>query len=267
MSTVTVTPTVEPSTGPDDPPRIRLDVVDTGDPAVTQVTVTRTGPDGVVVPVRTGDGAPLPLATSGTTRIGTLYDYEAPLGAPVAYSSIESPGVASAQVVVDADDVWLIHPGVPALSRPVLAAGISERTRRVTRGVHQPSGRKHTVTQSDGQRKAPEWTLTVRTTTDADRTAVDALLEDAGVLLLNVPASWGWGINAEYVSVGDSVEQRLMPYAPEPRRHWQLPLLVTDRPEGGSQAERDYADILADYEDYAALLAAYPTYYDLLSGP
>lgn len=258
--TVTVTPTVEPSTSNTTPPRVRLDITDDG--GLAQTTITRLDPDGSSVVVRTGDGGPLPISAG----IGLLYDYEAPFGAQVSYASLESPAVTSIQVTVDEAQVWLIHPGVPTLSRPVRAAGISGRIRPVRRGVHYPMGRKHAVVQTDGQRKAPEYTLTVRTTTEDERLAIDTLLEDASVLLLNVPADKGWGITAEYVAVGDSDEGRLFQYAREPRRHWTLPLLVVDRPAGGTTAARTYQDLLVGFATYADLAATHPTYYDVLVG-
>jgi hypothetical protein len=89
MSAVTVVATVENSTNPQDPPRVRLNVTDTGTtPSLFAATVTRLDPDGQVVPVRTADGNPLTLLhKSGTTRVGLLYDYEMPYGAPVTYST------------------------------------------------------------------------------------------------------------------------------------------------------------------------------------
>jgi hypothetical protein len=75
VSTVTVVATVETATTPQ---RVRLDVTDVGAPNLFTTTVTRLNPDGRVVPVRTLDGNPLTLTTSGANRIGLLYDYEMP---------------------------------------------------------------------------------------------------------------------------------------------------------------------------------------------
>ena len=259
MSTVTVAATVEAANVP---PRVRLNITDSGTPAVTSVTVTRLNPDGSTTPVRTYDGNPLGLSSS----TGLLYDYEMPYGAPVSYSTVETPANSSAQVTVPISDVWLIHPGVPALSQPVVAAGITARIRPVARGVHRPMGRRNAVVQTDGQRKSPAYTLTIRTTTDADRTALDDLLDDSSVLLLNVPATKQWGITTEYVSVGDSSENRLLQYAREQRRNWELPLIVVDAPVGGSQSQRTLLDLLA-YPTLNSLSAAYPTLNALLAGP
>lgn len=262
MSTVTVTATLEAD---NTPPRVRLDVVDTGTPAITATTVTRQDPNGTAVPVRTTDGMPLTLTTSGSNRVGLLYDYEAPF-APVTYSTVESPTVVSASVTVPSDRVWLIHPGVPALSMPVTVVSIGARSRKVRQGVHYPMGRATPIVVTDGSRSASEYTLTVRTNTDAERTSLDALLGDSSALLLNVPAGKQWGVMSEYVSVGDSSEERLFQYGREPRRTWSLPCTVVDRPVGGTQAQRTLLDLL-DYPTLDSLKAAYPTLNDVLAGP
>lgn len=259
--TVTVVPTVEASTGPQDPGRVRLDVTDNG--GLTSTTITRLNPDGRTVPVRTFDGNPALL--SGGTAL--LYDYEAPFSAPVSYSSLESPATTSAQVTLPSDRVWLIHPGVPELSMPVLVSAIGARSRKVQRAVHQPLGRATPVVQTDGARKAAEYVLSLLTMDDAERAALDALIADAGTLLLNVPATKGWGVGAEYVSVGDITESRVTRFVGEPMRTWEMPCTVVDRPVGGSQAERTYVDVLADNATYASLMAKYASYATLLAGP
>ena len=263
MSTVTVVPTVELTNVP---PRVRLDVTDTGTPNLFATTVNRLDPDGVLRPVRTTDGNPLTLSTSGSDRVGLLYDYEMPYGASVSYSTVESPGTVSAAVTVDESRAWLVHPGVPALSMPITIASIGARTRRAQRGIFYPMGRSTPVVQTDGQRKAAEYSLNIYTATDDDRGRIDALFEDAGVLLLNVPASKGWGITAEYVSVGDMSEARVANFLGYTDRTWELPLVVVDRPSGGSQSQRTLADLLV-YPTLADLQAAYPTLADVLAGP
>lgn len=269
MSTVTVVATVEPSTGPYDPPRVRLDVTDSGTPAVSATTVTRLDPDGRTVPVRTLDGGPLRLQAFGADRVGLLYDYEAPLGQPVVYSTLESPAVVTGQVTLPADDVWLIHPGVPELSLAVdlRAESFAEEEWAVTQGVHWPMGREHPVVQTDGQRKAPSSSLTVRVHTSEQLQSLRTLLADAGTLQLNVPAQLGIGVDTCYVAVGAVTNRRLVNIGDDPRRSVVLPYQVVTRPEGGSQSERTYTDVLASFASYAAVQAAYDSYADLLAGP
>jgi len=245
---------------------VQLAVTDTGTPNLFAANVLRNDPDGVQRPVRTPDGNPLVLTTSGANRVGTLFDYEAPYGAAVTYSTIESPGTVSSPVTVAESSAWLIDPGAPALSVPIRIKQLGGRTRKVNRGVFYPMGRAAAVVQTDGQRKAAEYDLSVYTGTDDDRAELDALLDGAGVLLLNVPAANGWGIGAEYVSVGDVVEDRPFTYLGYADRVWTLPITVVDMPIGGSQSSRTYADLFA-FTTYAALSAGYANYTALLAGP
>lgn len=260
---LSVTATPEPG---NDPPRVRLNVSDTRTTPATAVTVTRINPDGSVTPVRTTDGNPLPLSVSGTSRVGLVYDYEAPFGVAVQYSTTEAPGTLSEQVLLDSETTWIIHPGVPELSRPVTIADLGARSRKVSQSVFYPMGRSAPVVQTDGRRKTPEYTLSLYAPDDASSLWLDALLEDTGVLMLNIPASKNWGIGAEYISVGDVEETRPVRYLGEPSRVWNLQVTVVDRPGGGTQAERTYVDLLV-YPTYVALQVAYPTYSDLLAGP
>lgn len=263
MSTVTVVPTVEAGNWP---PRVRLDVTDTGSPEVYAATVMRLDPDGRLAPVRTNDGNPLVLTTSGSNRVGLVYDYEMQYGAPVSYSTLESSTVMSSAVAVPEERPWLVHPGVPALSMPLSVAAFGSRTRRSQRGVHWPMSRKHPVVQTDGQRKAPEGVIELNTLTLEEMTQFEALTDDASSLLLNVPAGFGWGVATDYVSVGDIEEARLVEYAGEPRRIHSLPYQVVDRPVGGSQAERTLVDLM-DFPTLAAIQASYATLADVLAGP
>jgi hypothetical protein len=264
VTTVSVVPTVEAG---NIPPRVRLDVTDTGTPNLFAATVTRLNPDGTTSTVRTSDGNPLVLTTSGSNRVGLLYDYEAPFGEPVSYSTIESPAGLSAEVTVPEARVWLIHPGVPALSTPIAVASFGNRVRRVARGVHYPMGRSTPVVQTDGARKSAESSMDVRIADLTDLAALEAVTADASTLLLNIPADLQWGIPASYIAVGDTDEARLIDYAGDPNRYVTLPFTVVDMPVGGSQSERTYADVLADNATYATLRTRYPTYLALLAGP
>lgn len=263
MSTVSVVATVELSNVP---PRIKLDVTDTGTPNLFTATVTRLDPDGVNRPVRTPDGNPLTLVTSGANRVGTVYDYEAPYGAPVSYSTQESPGTVSASVTVNESRVWLVPPGVPSLAMPITVADFGNQTRKVQRGVFYPMGREFPVVQTDGRRKAPEGTLQVKTSTLVELSSLLALVADTSVLLLNVPASLQYGVGTSYISIGDVEEVRLVDYAVEQRRYVNLPYQVVDRPVGGTQAARTLADLMV-FPSLAALNAAYPTLAALQAGP
>lgn len=267
MSTVTVVATVEASNVP---PRVRLNVTDTGtSPAILATTVTRLNPDGRIVQVRTFDGNPLILTTSGSNRTGVLYDYEMPYGAPVSYSTVETPGSSSASVTVTASSVWLVHPGIPALSMPVelVAGSLESETLSVNQGVFRPMGRTNPVIVTDGTRQGGESSITVETDTLPELAALKSMLQDAGTLLLNAPAQLGLGIDTNYIAVGDVTIRRPSDVGTSRLRHVVLPFNVVDMPVGGSQATRTYTDVLAQNVSYAAIRTKYATYSALLAGP
>lgn len=263
MSAVTVTATVEMENSP---PRVRLDVVDTGSPALTSVNVVRVGPDGSATPVRTFDGNPLALIPAGGSRAGLAYDHEAPFGVSHTYRTIEGGVVTpSESVTVEEPWVWLVHPQVPELSTRIEVADVGRPRRRVSRGVFDVAGRDTPIVVTDGKRKAPESTVIVRTRTFEQIRALLAALDDSSPLLLNVPAAFGWRLQTCYVSVGDVDEDPLLDYAADANQYVSLPYFVVGRPAGGSQAERTWADVVAECATWADVLAKYPTWADVLA--
>jgi hypothetical protein len=249
------------------PPRVRLDVTIPGGAGVS-VLIVRLDPDGRTQAVRLAD----PAVMTGLAWVG--YDYEAPYGASVMYSATvtyTNPGTivesASAWVTLAVVDVWLIHPGVPALSMLLAKVkSLDGRTRPVNRGVFQPFGRTNPIVVTDGRRKAVQSQLVIRTRTLSELDALIALTDDAAVLLLNVPASLGWGVSNEYVSLGDLVESREADrFAGLPSRIMSAPYLVVSQPIGGSQSQRTYADVLAEAATYQDVLNTRATYLELLA--
>lgn len=265
MSTVTVTATVELA---NTPPRVRLDVTDIGSPNLFAATVTRLDPDGRIVPVRTTDGNPLTLSTSGANRTGILYDYEMPYGSVVTYSTAESPTATSAEVVVNESRVWLVHPGVPGLSMPVeLRAGsLAEESYDVRMGVFYPMGRANPVVMTDGARQGMKSSIRVAIDTLIQVAAIRALVADAGVLLLNIPAPLGLGVPAQYIAVSTVTISRVTDMGGDPYRVAELPFIVVDRPAGGTTAERTLVDFL-DFPTLADVASAYATLADAFAGP
>lgn len=260
--TVTITPTVNLASTP---PSVSLAILDsTG--ANTSLTVQRMDPDGVLRPVRTTDGNALPLTVSGATRVGSLIDYEPPYGQSVYYTTAEVTSVASAAVTVAVSKAWLTHPGIPSLSVAITVAGMSDRKRAVSRGVFNPQGRSKAVVQTAGTRWSPEFTLSIYTASDADLGAVLDLLDDASTLLLNVPATKGWGVTAEYVSIGDVNEGRVGKLLPYKDRVWDLPCTVVDRPAGGTRAAWAMSDIRDNFALMSNIRDAFPKMSNIAAG-
>jgi len=261
MATISVSAAAQPEHVP---PRVQVNVTDSGNPAISSVTVVRLNlATGAMATVRTADGNPLPLSASGSTRTAILYDHEAPFGVPVTYYTLEQPGNTSAQLTLAVPRVWLVPPGVPGKGVAVTVATWGERTRQATRGVFYPMGRTSPVVITDGARKSAAGSLQVVTLTDADRRAMNALLDDSSVVLLNVPAANPWGVDTCYVSFGDSVETRVSRIAAEPGRMWTLPYVVVDSPIGGAQSQWTWQNVIDTYATWNDVMAANSTWAQL----
>lgn len=262
MPTVAVVPTADPTNSP---PRVLLTVTSTGTPYITSTTITRTDNSGTVSAVRTPDGGPLVLTLSGSSYVGTVYDYEAPFGVPVTYSTVETPTSVSGAVTIDSADVWLIHPGVPGRSMTVdLRAGsFAEEDLPANSGVFWPLGSAYATVVTDGARKNGGSSFTVALESLADVAALRALIADSGVLLLNVPPALGWGIDAVYIAILDVKAQRVSDVGSSPYRNYVCPYVPTRAPVGGTQAEWTWADVVATYPTWLDVIAANPTWADL----
>lgn len=256
----TITPTVDTTSTP---PRVVLNLTD-ADSTETSDTIIRNNPDGTTSVVRTSDGAPLPI--SGGAALA--YDYEAPMGAAVSYFAMNSPGNVSAQVTVPGEAVWLIHPGVPDLSMTVSLAPDTwaKRTYTAARGVFSVMGRKNVVVITDGARKGENSQLVLNIRTAGEKAALDALLADTQVLLLNVPATLGYNNATKYISVADVEYDEPTNKVYESWLIATLPYDETDEPAGGTQAARSYTDVLASETSYQSLYTDYRSYLDLLAG-
>ena len=261
MSVATVTATVDTA---NTPPRVRLDVADTGSPAFATVNVTRLDPDGVTRPVRTADGNPLPMSSGA----GLVYDYEVPYGQAVTYSTLETPGNVTTPVTVPITQPWLIHPGVPSRSMQVTfrPGTLQDETLTVRQGVFWPMGRTTPIIVGDGARHRSQSQLVLTTQSSSELAAIRALLADASVLLLNLPPSVGADYQTRYIAVSDVKISRWTDTSINSYRDVTLPFVTVDRPAGGTQSQRTLADLLV-YPTLAAVQNAYATFADVLAGP
>lgn len=209
------------------------------------------------------DGSTTDTATVQHGWVGAVnasVSTESPLGSATITDTLASV------ITLPCADVWLVHPGIPNLSmRLDKVTSLGDRARPVKRGIFEPYGRSTPLVVTDGRRKAVQATLTVRTRTLDELGALVALTSDAAVLLLNVPVSLGWGLANEYVSLGDLVESREVDIGADPYRVVSGPYLVVSRPVGGSQAQRTYADVLAEAATYQDLLTQRATYLEVLA--
>lgn len=245
----TLTATAEPNNSP---PRVRLDITETGTPVINAVTVTRTDADGRVSPVRTIDGGLLPVSGG----VAQLFDYEVPFGTSVTYQIVEG-NAPTDTASVDATDPWLIHIGVPTRSRPVdLRIGAHEQEEwAVDQGVFPILGRREPIVVTGSTRTAPSSSLIVGTDTLAEREDLSDLLADGSALLMNVSPTLGLGLGTAYIAVGNVTVKRLSSVGTDP--HWDLtlPYQVVARPAGGTRAVVTWADVAAKYSTWSSIPA------------
>jgi hypothetical protein len=242
-----------------DPPRVMLELTGASG---SSATITRRDPDGRVRPVRLGD----PAALSGGAWTG--YDYESWFGRPTVWEATTAPGIvqATAAVTLDVTEVWLRHPGVPALSVRLEIAGEPEATYALNRALLAPQGRTFPIVYTDGRRKAKTSTMQVYTWSLDESAALLGVLSDGQVVLLDVPSSLRWGIEHQYMAVADLTESRSAPEVAEfGGRTWSLPYDVVDQPAGGQQAQWTWDDLVAAYATWDDVVAAYATWGDVLA--
>lgn len=246
---MTLTATPEPDAAT---PRVRIDVTDTT--GSTSVVVSRMDADGRSRLVRTSDGEALPI--SGGTA--TVYDYEAPYGTQVIYSTNVGSG-PTAQAMLDVLAVWLVHPGVPSRSQPVdLRVGTNQSEEwAIDQGVFAILEREDPMIVTGGARTSPASSLIVKTDTAEELAGLRLLLSDGSPLLLNVHRGLGLGLPTSYIAVGTVRPARPSTVGTDGLRHVELPYQTVGRPGGGTQAAIVWDDIATrGADDYTAAVGS-----------
>lgn len=245
------------------PPSVTI----TLDGATSPTVLIRQSADGSQATVRTAGGLPIPTATTN------IVDYAAPFGQQLTYIA---GAVSSNPVVVAVTEPWLIHPGRPSLSMPVTIAEFGSRATDPAQGVFRVIGRRNPIVVSDGQAGPLTSSVTVQTKTLVELTRLGQLLADASPLFLNVPATLGWGVTSEYISITSTDEARLIDYAGLPNRYVTLPYIVVDPPvaaavgggsdDGGLSGTRTWADLALEAGTWAEASGLYTTWADAATG-
>jgi len=247
--------TVVPEPG-NRPPRIRIELVGFLGTTATIVRIDRSGNRS---PVRLGN----PATLDAGTWLG--YDYEAPYETPVRYEVTATRVVTSDPVVLDVRRSWLIHPGIPDLSQPIVIRSIGDRTRAASRGVFDVIGRANPPTRSDGVRRAPTFDLVVKTTTVDEYDAMEELLGDSETLLLQVGFDFTGRTDYRWVSIGDVTDTQPSRNYDDAKAFWTLPCTTTDAPVGLLQAQRTLADIAAEFGSLQEIFDSYEQLRDVIT--
>ena len=240
------------------PPRVLLELTGA---LGTQVTINRVDAAGTRTPVRLAN----PATLNGGSAV--VYDYECPFLQTVRYEAITSgPTITSDPIVLNVAQSWLIHPGIPSLSMPIKAKPPQTRTRSARQGVFEVIGRTTPLTRTDSPRRAPTFNLVVKTFGQDEAQALETLLADNSVLLLQIANPGRTRTDYWWASIGDVTEDDITDGYPEdPYEWWTLPITVTDAPSGLLQAQRTWRDVLGEFSTWRDLLNAYATWRDVIT--
>lgn len=238
-------------------PRIALTI---GGMVGTSVTIVRTDPAGNTAPVRSAN----PAMLSGGAWVG--WDYEAPFQVPVTYTATSDSGdkVTTPPQTLAVATPWLIHPGIPDLSRPVTIADLGDETGPSSSGAHYVLGRPNPIVIGGGARRGATFNLVLRTYTQYEAESLTALLADDSVLLLQVAYPFTALTDYRWVAVGDAVKHRVSRDYDDPGALWTLPCTVTDPPIGLLRPQWTWADVIANYPTWADVEANFATWQDVI---
>ncbi|MER5312670.1 hypothetical protein ABT034_33410 [Streptomyces sp. NPDC002773] len=236
-----------------------------------QVRFTRTGPDGVEVPVRGGD------VTGAPGGVAVTYDHEAPLGVSSAWHAYpigwdgtvgaRSDGVAvTPPEPTTPQDVWLKSLSNPALSMrvtvmswPTLEYG--ERQERLdVLGASSP------VMRVDAWSLATS-SVTIETATLTEREQLLELILSGSTLLAQTRNAFG---RPDAYWVPGKISESMSGPAYDPHRTWEIPITAVDRPTTvGAPTRipgRSYDDSTVTWPTYADRTATGQTYLDVTTG-
>lgn len=145
-----------------------------------------------------------------------ILDFEAPNGVAVQYRARALHDYSGSYAASDwttgsatwaSPSWWLKAPRQPALNLEVEIDGLPNVLRAARLGVFQPLGRRDPVTIAD-TRAADRGDVRFVVDTDAQRDALDELLDSLEPLLLQGPPGTGW--RDRYVVLGDLARARLV---------------------------------------------------------
>lgn len=247
------------------PPRNQINIAGTGGDLNAFFTLTRTDPDGRVRKVIIEPNSRL------ASGVWAGFDYHAPFNQAVTYQAKTTVSATAAPVTLSVPVSWLIHRTNPALSIQVdKVMAISDRVAASTASPHFAFGAEFPVTRNEGVRRARTGSLTVQVTSRARQAAMESLLHDSGVILMNLTLGAGVGWLDEtwaWIQPGDLTFNNPGAWAYYPTRNITFPYQVVDVPAGAIAPIWTYATLLADVANipsYASMPSIYRSYGDVV---
>lgn len=261
-------------------------------PAVTFARVVRISADGTETVVRPNTSADASGAYMELSAgIAILYDTEAPFDVPLTYrtdalSGSASTATSSETILTAGGSIWLRDALYPAGNRRITLGTNAPLPECVPgegiffRGMDDENFAAQTVNVAINDRQNPSPQVYVRgpktsalsliCRTFADRDLMFELLVNGTVLLLDLPAKYGY--DRRYISVGDVPTSRASRNFTRQWTFMALPYVIVDSPPGlgfGVLGTR-WTDLCVEngglYDTYADATAAGVTWEQLLYG-
>lgn len=198
----------------------------------------------------------------------TVYDYETRQGQTVEYFVLTSQGVPvgeGARIQIPEWGTWLKDPFRPHLNTKLWFNSDDTYTRQANRVLLQPRGSRLPIAQWE-RRTAPEGKIRLLTETADDARRFTTLIDEAGVVFLDVAEDFG--VPFRYASVGDVAGTRAVSGAlRDPHRYWDLELQEVAAPIGEPSAmAATYENLMARFASYLELRASVPDYKAVTAG-
>jgi hypothetical protein len=164
--------------------------------------------------------------------------------------------------------MWALHPLTPALSVALddgSGSGIGvtthgDETLASTLTRHVILGSDRAVFTKTGPRAVAAGQLVLRTTTAAERVAVNALIKDQTPLLIRVPVAWGWDWEDGFYQLTDVTRGRVSQYGPDASRQYTIAYEQVDAPAGGVQSTWSYPALTTAFADYPSMTRGFADY-------
>lgn len=183
---------------------------------------------------------------------------------PSAFPAPEWIPLELSETILASDSTWLISPTSPSLSCAVHAVkDLSSRSQPTQSGLLQVIGRRNPVAINAGRRAGQRGTIIVRSDSEDMDTAIAAVLDPDGPILVNPQGGFERDMPWLWVQPGDIELRNPGEYTGYPYRHIAIPYTEIDQPEVYSSSLWTCADVVTEWATCADVLAAYATAIDL----
>jgi hypothetical protein len=214
-----------------------------------------------------------PATVSGQAWSG--YDAEAPHNTDLYYMASAGLNQVTSAVVnlYGAREIRLKHLTNAALSTLISIVEVPSFSRPSKSTFFEPIGRKNPIASSSTKRGSLRGSMILRTQTQAEWQALDAIFADDSVLLLQSPPDYYFGGDV-YIQPGDIDESPLITrVVGYDNRRWSVPFTVVSAPAGVENLSTySWNQLAIDYvswNDLATQRPGYPvpTWDNIMYGP